>query len=116
MLPGDDCLTDERRAMNRKFVALIFATAASITTGCSYSKTAPATHALMTAAFAAGAALPQRYIAERHKLEIIAPESELQKTWESTVAYCGAIQCEVISSSITTRTGDAVPSGTLFLR
>ncbi len=116
MLPGDDCLIDERRAMNRKFVALILATVTSIATGCSYSKTAPSTRALMTAAFAAGVSSPQRYIAERHKLEIITPETELQKTWESTVAYCGEIQCEIISSSITTRTGDSVPSGTISLR
>jgi len=56
---------------------------------------------LMMEAFAAS---PQRYIAERHKIEIITPESELQKAWESTVAYCGTIQCEVVSSNITTRT------------
>jgi len=56
---------------------------------------------LMMEAFAAS---PQRYIGERHKIEIITPESELQKAWESTVAYCGTIQCEVVSSNITTRT------------
>jgi hypothetical protein len=62
------------------------------------------------------AASPQRYIAERHELEIITPESELQKSWESVVAFCGAIQCEVISSSITARTADSLPSGIMSLR
>lgn len=60
------------------------------------------------------AASPQRYIAERHKLEIIASEAELQKSWDSTVAFCGTIQCEVVSS--TTPTADSVPSGTISLR
>jgi len=58
----------------------------------------------------------QRYIAERHKIEIITPEAELQKSWEAMVAFCGTIQCEVVASSITTRTGDSAPSGTIALR
>lgn len=58
----------------------------------------------------------QRYIAERHEVEIITPESELQKSWESVIAFCGTLQCEVISSSITTRAGDSVPSGNISLR
>jgi hypothetical protein len=33
-----------------------------------------------------------------------------------SVAFCGTIQCEVVSSSITTRTGDSVPSGAISLR
>ena len=58
----------------------------------------------------------QRYIAERHEFEIITPESELQKSWESVVSFCATIQCEVISSSVTARTGDSIPSGTVSLR
>lgn len=64
----------------------------------------------------AHAASPQRFIAERHRLEIITPESELQKSWDSAVAFCGTIQCEVVSSSIATRLGDSVPSGSISLR
>src|SRR6267378_3568563 len=104
--------------MNRRFVVLIFAALMSIPTGCNYAKKATSistfsTSPLMTEAFAAS---PQRYIAERHKLEIITPESELQKSWESTVAYCGRIQCEVVSSSITMRAGDSQPAGIVSLR
>lgn len=62
------------------------------------------------------AASPQRFIAERHKLEIIAPEPELQKSWDSAVAFCRTIQCEVVSSSIATRLGDSAPSGAISLR
>lgn len=64
----------------------------------------------------AGAAAPEHFIAERHKLEVVAPESELRKSWEGIVAFCGTIQCEVVSSSITTRTGELEPSGALLLR
>jgi len=102
--------------MNRKFAALIFVPLTLIATGCEkVSKSAPASRAMMflTPAFAAS---PQRYIAERDKLEIITPESDLQKSWESTGAFCSTIQCEVVSSSITTRTVDSVPSGGISLR
>jgi len=102
--------------MNRRFVVLIVAALMSIATGCS-KKAAMVSggggSALMMEALAAS---PQRYIAERHKVEIITPESDLQKAWESTVAYCGTIQCEVVSSSITTRVGDSQPSGVIALR
>jgi hypothetical protein len=62
------------------------------------------------------AASAERYVAERHKLELLTSESQLQKSWQSTVAFCGTIQCEVLSSNITTRTGDSVPSGSISLR
>ena len=104
--------------MNRRFVVLSFAVLMSIA-GCSYKKArAPAFSGYMGSSnmSVALAAAPQRYIAERHKLEIITPESDLQKSWESTVAYCGTIQCEVVSSSISTRTGDTPPSGVITLR
>jgi hypothetical protein len=103
--------------MNRKFVVLIFVALMSIATGCSLKKTAPASapliEPLMLHSFAGS---PQRYIAERHKLEVITSELELQKSWESAVAFCPTIQCEVVSSSITTRVGDSVPSGVISLR
>jgi hypothetical protein len=59
---------------------------------------------------------PPRYVAERHKLQVLTSESELQKSWGSTASFCGTIHCEVGSSSITTRTGESVPSGVILLR
>jgi len=59
---------------------------------------------------------PQRFIAVRHKLEIVAPESDLSETWESTIAFCGTIQCEVVSSTITTRVRDSFPFGSISMR
>ncbi len=59
---------------------------------------------------------PQRYIAETHKFEVIAPEVELEKSVESLLAFCATIQCEVVSSSVTTRAEDSTPSGSVSLR
>jgi hypothetical protein len=103
--------------MNRKFVILILAALTSMATGCAYKKVAPASMALSEPLMLhAIAGSPQRYIAERHKLEVVTSESDLQKSWESAVAFCSTVQCEVVSSSITTRAGDSVPSGVISLR
>lgn len=102
--------------MNRKCVALILATLTLPAVGCERaSRSALESRAMMMSASAL-AASPQRYIAERDKLEIITPETELQKSWESAVAFCRTIQCEVVSSSITTRSDVSVPSGSISLR
>ena len=105
--------------MNRKLIALIFAALTLTATGCDRMlKSAPGSGATgaMLMSVSAYAASPQRYIAERDKLEIVTPESDLQKSWESAVAFCGTIQCEIVSSSITTRTGDTAPSGVISFR
>lgn len=110
-------LTAERKAMNRRFAAMIFVGPALMATGCAkVHKGAPAleTRAMfMTAALAAS---PQRYIAERDKLEIIASKSDLRKSWEAAITFCATIQCEVISSSITSPTGNSAPTGDISLR
>jgi hypothetical protein len=104
--------------MNCRLLALTFAALTSMTSGCertSFSKRAPALQS-MAMQMSALAGPPQRFIAERDKLEIIAPEAEIQKSWESAITFCATIQCEVISSSITTPTGNSVPTGDLSLR
>jgi uncharacterized protein DUF4349 len=98
--------------MNRNFAALIFAALALMATGCSKAYRSQ----MRPSSMLAFADTAQRYIAERDKLEIITPESDLQKSWESVVAFCSTIHCEVVSSSITTRTADSVPSGSVSLR
>ena len=104
--------------MNRKQVVLISAAIMFMLAGCSYSKKVSPLQAFSSSMMTleASASSPQRYIAERHKVELLTPEAELQKSWESTVAYCGTIHCEVVSSSITTRAGGSLPSGTISLR
>jgi len=108
------------KTTNHTFVVLMFAALMLVVVGCRSSreghlasfmsaKTSFSTRTLIAAA-------SQRYIAERHKLEILTSESELQKSWESAVAFCGTVQCEVVSSSITAGTGDSVPSGSVSLR
>lgn len=101
--------------MNQKFLILNFVALTSLLGGCNYYKTASTT-ARLNLSMQAFAASPERYIAERHQLEVLTDESELQKSWESMVAFCGTIHCELISSSITTRAGDSVPSGDISLR
>jgi Domain of unknown function (DUF4349) len=57
-----------------------------------------------------------RFVAVRHKLEIIEPRSGLPKSIEAVVAFCGTIQCEVLSSSITNETAILSPSGNIAAR
>src|SRR5947209_15846225 len=58
---------------------------------------------------ASAAGSPQRFIATRHKLEVIATESNLPKAWESVITYCGTIACTVVSSNLVTKVRDAAP-------
>lgn len=62
------------------------------------------------------AATLEHFIAETHKLDLVIPEQKLQKNWESAVAFCATIQCEVLSSSVTAGATDITPSASLSLR
>src|SRR6266581_3569993 len=68
--------------------------------------------------FAGGGAAgnSQRFVATRHKLEVIASESNLPKAWESVIAYCGTIECTVVSSNLVAQRRDAPPFGSMSLR
>ena len=57
-----------------------------------------------------------RYVAIRHKLEIVEPASELAKSVEAVVSFCGTIQCEVLSSNISGTVQNATPSGNILVR
>jgi hypothetical protein len=57
-----------------------------------------------------------RYVAVRHKLEIVEPGTGLAKSIEAVVAYCGTIQCEMLSSSVTGENGVLSPSGSVAVR
>ena len=103
--------------MNRRFLALLLGGLPVIAAGCAKQMTKTAPSVEMQAMTLTGfAGTSQRFIAESHKLEVVAPESELQKSWESVVTFCGTIHCEVHSSTITTRTGEILPSGMMSLR
>ena len=65
-------------------------------------------------ALAASAA--SRYLAVRQKLVVVAPGAELAKSLEAVIAFCGTIQCEVISSNITSQARELAPSGSVSLR
>ena len=76
----------------------------------------PVHYAMMSRASADKAGNSQRFIATRHKLEVIAPESNLPKAWESVISYCGTIECTVVSSNLVAQRRDAAPSGSMSLR
>jgi len=57
-----------------------------------------------------------RFVAVRHKLEIVEPSSGLAKSVEAVVTFCGTIQCEVLSSSVTNETAVLSPSGNIAAR
>ena len=57
-----------------------------------------------------------RYLAVRQKLVVVVPGAALAKSVEAVIAFCGTIQCEVISSNITSQTGEAAPWGSVSLR
>jgi hypothetical protein len=57
-----------------------------------------------------------RYLAVRHKLVVMAAGAELPKSLDAVIAFCGTIQCEVVSSNITSQTGDSAPAGSVSLR
>jgi hypothetical protein len=57
-----------------------------------------------------------RFVAVRHKLEIVEAGSGLAKSVEAVVVFCGTIQCEVLSSSVTNETVLLSPSGNIAAR
>lgn len=57
-----------------------------------------------------------RYVAVSHKLEVIEPGAGLAKSIEATVVFCGTIQCEVLSSSVTSEAAGLSPSGNIAAR
>ena len=77
---------------------------------------APASRGATVMMDISAAPLNQRYIAESHKIQIFTSESALQHAWESAVAFCGTLHCEVVSSSVTARTPESAPSGDLSVR
>jgi len=76
----------------------------------------PVQYVMMSRANADKAGNSQRFIAVRHRLAVLAPESNLPKAWESVIIYCGTIECTVVSSNLVAQKRDAAPSGTMALR
>lgn len=113
--------------MDRRFFVFALAAVTLPVTGCE-KKTALPAREIESSAYLASvqgrlvdgmsalAASPQRFVAERHKVDVVTRESELQSSWESAVSFCATIRCEVVSSSITLRTAESVPSGSISLR
>ena len=126
--------------MTQKSPTVLFCTAL-VLCGCAYKKAAPSRAMVVDDARAVGyisrprpskshsvrleadkfplgdvAYAAGRYVAVLHRLEIIEPASALPKSVEAVVAYCGSIQCEVLSSNISGTVADAIPAGNVSVR
>jgi hypothetical protein len=102
--------------MLHKYAAVICGGALLMATGCQMAKRAVPASQMMQVSLQAYAASTQRFIAVRHKLEVISSEEALPKAWESVIDFCKTIQCEVVNSSITSKTREFAPSGSMSLR
>lgn len=104
--------------MRRKLPLFVCLGLLSVATGCEKKSISPMTMATSNLLLypRIQSESPQRYIEESHKVQVTTTGSQLQKSWESLVAYCGKIQCEVTSSTITTKTSDSEPTGTVAMR
>ncbi len=102
--------------MLRKCGVLILGSLLLATAGCEKAARFSESRQVSAIALAGRAGSAERFIAIRHKLEVIASESNLPKAWESVITYCGTVECTVVSSNLVTRTRDATPSGSVSLR
>ncbi len=100
----------------RELLALIATCGVLVTAGCNRTGTSQYSSAKAGMPIMADYSRTTRFIAERHRLDIVAPESELPAAWQSVVSYCGTLRCEVLSSSITAKTHESVPIGSVSLR
>jgi hypothetical protein len=57
-----------------------------------------------------------RYLAVRQRLVVVVAAAELPRALEAMTAFCGTIQCEVVSFNVTSQTGESSPAGNLSLR
>lgn len=57
-----------------------------------------------------------RFIAVTHRFVVQVPEAGLAKAWESVLKSCESPECEVLASSITSKTASSPPKGELSLR
>jgi|GEM_PF-1539585 len=80
------------------------------------SKIAPAYARIRAAMLEAPVFAASRYVAVHHKLEIVEPGTGLAKSIEAVVAYCGTIQCELLTSSVTNETAVLSPAGNISAR
>ena len=69
----------------------------------------------LPAAVSAGA-VPERYIAVQHKLEVVSSDDKLPAVWDALIKFCGTLQCEVTASSITARSSEGPASGSITVR
>jgi uncharacterized protein DUF4349 len=83
----------------------------------SYVTSAPPRSSAFTFGYLGGTVqAASRFVAVRHKIEIVEAGAGLAKSVDGVVAYCGSIECEVLSSNISGTAPDATPAGNAALR
>lgn len=114
-----------RRSFHLFWVAVVFCAGCSHN-AATYQRTtglaAPENFLMLSAARLSGAggagtvfAAP-RFVAVRHKLEVVEAGSGLAKSIEAAIAFCASIQCEMLSSSVTNEAAILSPSGNIAVR
>jgi hypothetical protein len=101
--------------MSPRFVPSILVILTLTMTGCEEHKVA-SFQRLNTFVLSAETTDALRFVAEHDKVQVVTPESGLQKSFEAAINFCGTIRCEIVVSNITARTGDSLPSGDISLR
>jgi Domain of unknown function (DUF4349) len=81
-----------------------------------YASTEMAVSPMIMGGVGGSVSAASHFLAVRQKLVVVAPGAELAKSLEAVIAFCGTIQCEVISSNLTSQTGELAPSGSVSLR
>lgn len=81
--------------------------------GFSYSLAGRPTLSIVDLPAAAQDRAVEPFVAVRHTLDIVASEAELQKDWESVIAFCATIRCQVTGSNLSS---GAAAFGSVSLR
>jgi DNA repair ATPase RecN len=58
----------------------------------------------------------RRFVAVTHRIVVEASESELAGAWDSILKSCQSMRCEVLTSSINSKTASSPPNGELSVR
>jgi hypothetical protein len=99
--------------MNRRLIAIVFVSAFALSSGC--AKRAGRRRQTGISAFARRTTDTQRFIAVRHKLQIVA-RIVIAQCLTIGNQPCSRIHCEILKSSITARSRQSSPSAAVTLR
>ena len=115
MIPFMPRPTKHGAGLNHRLMTIVIVYAFAFLSGCAKNVAPLSPDSNLVSVLAGNPADKQRFIAVSHKLQIVAAESQLQNHWESVINFCATIHCEVLNSSITSRTRESLPSASIML-